>query len=221
MKICTRCKQEKPLEQFYRIATSKDGHRTQCKTCSDQWKLDKKNGVEISLLIQQNIFIENDICKIEINSSEHGQYFAIVDKDDYALIKKYNWSLDRDKYVLTYSTIGKHKRMKLHRYLTNCPDNMVVDHINHQPLDNRRSNLRICTQKENVRNQRKYPEGRTSKYKGVHWNKAKNKWHAQIKIRPKTIYLGLYNHEDDAAEAYNAAATKYFGEFACLNETKE
>lgn len=217
MKTCTRCKELKPLQDFYRLSASKDGHRTQCKTCSDNYKNNKKIGIIEPLKEPQKFLFENNVCKIEINSVKHGLQYALIDLEDYNRIKEYTWGLEKKGYVLSSTKKVNGKQTYLHRYIMNCPEDKIVDHINHDPLDNRKQNLRVCTTKDNVRNQRKFKEGRTSIYKGVYLNSI-NRWQAQIKVRPKTIYLGLYEDEIEAAKAYNEAAVKYFGEFACLNE---
>ena len=70
--------------------------------------------------------------------------------------------------------------LSLHRFLTDCPQGMVVDHINGNTLDNRRENLRVCTQKENVRNQHKLAKNNKSGYRYIHWHKRDKKWIVQI-----------------------------------------
>ena len=90
----------------------------------------------------------------------------------------------------------------------------MVDHINSNGLDNRRENLRVCTHKENCRNSRSLKKG-TSKYKGV--SKNGYNWCARIMVDSVGLYLGQYTDQDDAALAYNKAATLYFGEYALLN----
>jgi len=92
----------------------------------------------------------------------------------------------------------------------------VVDHINHNRSDNRRCNLRTCTQSQNMANRRKH-KGLSSKYKGVHWRKKEKRWRAQIRINYRTIYLGQFVDELDAATAYDITALKYFGEFTLPN----
>jgi hypothetical protein len=105
----------------------------------------------------------------------------------------------------------------MHREIAGPGPGQVVDHINHDGLDNRRCNLRVCSHAENVRNQRgQY--GRSSRYKGVSRDRRLGKWRAQIWHNGKHTYLGLHDSETAAAEAYNAKARELFGEFAYLNE---
>jgi hypothetical protein len=93
--------------------------------------------------------------------------------------------------------------------------NMVIDHINGDKLDNRRSNLRICTQAENVRNQKKTRYPRLSHYKGV--SKDHGCWRARITKDRVWYCLGYFRTEEAAAQAYNQAAQELFGEYARLN----
>jgi hypothetical protein len=106
----------------------------------------------------------------------------------------------------------------MHRFIINAPFGVQIDHINGNKLDNRRSNIRMATVQKNAFN-RKKPKGKcTSQYKGVFKRKDLNKWETRIKINNKSIYLGTFVDEVDAAKAYNQAARKYFGEFARCND---
>lgn len=105
----------------------------------------------------------------------------------------------------------------MHRVIMEVSDEYKVDHINHDTLDNRRENLRICKQEQNLRNRIKKGDF-SSIYKGVHkCGRRKEKWQATISFSKKHIYLGRYESEIDAACAYDVAAIKHFGEFALLN----
>lgn len=96
-------------------------------------------------------------------------------------------------------------------------DGMTVDHRNHNTLDNRRSNLRVCTNSQNCANKKK-ASGKSSGYKGVTWFKRDNCWKAQIKVNYRNIHLGYFDKEADAAAAYNKSAIRIFGEFALINK---
>lgn len=93
---------------------------------------------------------------------------------------------------------------------------MVVDHINDDGLDNRKANLRTCTNQENLRNRRKNRKG-SSRYRGVHWAKKENRWCGRVAINGKRIYCGFFSSEDDAAKAVDATAIELYGRFARLN----
>lgn len=109
----------------------------------------------------------------------------------------------------------KSRNLYLHRYLLNPKVEEVVDHINGNPLDNRKENLRLCTQMQNVWNSR-IKSSNTTGFKGVGFRKNTNrikKYYAKIKVNKKVIYLGGYLTAKEASEAYKKAAKKYFGEF--------
>jgi hypothetical protein len=140
---------------------------------------------------------------------------AIVDLEDYAWLNKYKWyATYSDGRYYAYRRFNK-KSMSMHRYIMNAPKDKVVDHKDGNGLNNRRSNLRICAIRENVLNRRgRY---KTSKYKGVHWNKKVSKWVSSITERGKYKFLGHFDNEVEAAKAYDKQAAKLFGEFAYLN----
>lgn len=109
----------------------------------------------------------------------------------------------------------------LHRLIMNVPRGMVVDHINHNKKDNRTSNLRICTQGQNLLNMRKY-RGQSG-FKGIYWNKNTEKWRVQVRHEGK--YLSIipreYLNEAEAAMTYDKYIKQYHGEFAVLNFPEE
>lgn len=138
---------------------------------------------------------------------------AVIDDADYEIIKKYSWNCGKAGYVVTEKN---GKSIYMHRLLLSAPNNFEVDHVDGDKLNNRRSNLRICTRQQNERNKPK-THGLTSRYKGVSWITKRHKWCAQIHINRRPIFLGYYDGEEDAAIAYNLAAEKLYGEFARLN----
>lgn len=143
--------------------------------------------------------------------------FAIVDDDDYEYLIQFEWFLTPGGYAARKTTKnGRPSIVLMHREIAKTPKGMQTDHINGNRLDNRKCNLRICTNAENSRNRGPMPG--TSKYKGVRWLKNDKKWQANIKLNQKQITLGCFNSEIEAAKAYNEAAIKYFGEFAWLND---
>lgn len=131
---------------------------------------------------------------------------TLIDLECVDVVKDYKWRLSTG-YVF-HSKLGL-----LHRFLMNPSDDTVVDHINRNPLDNRRENLRICTQHENSFNQ-SIRSDNTSGTTGVSWRKEKNKWYAYIRVNGKKKHLGYFNTKEEAAEARRQAEIEYFGEFA-------
>ena len=109
---------------------------------------------------------------------------------------------------------GKRGLVSMHRWVLEAPPGVVVDHINGNGLDNRRSNLRLCRHAENIRNQR--PQiGRSSRFKGV--RKRGDKWAAMIQHDGDKIWLGSFDDEERAARQYDRAARVLFGPFARTN----
>ena len=147
-------------------------------------------------------------------------YVAIVDDEDYEDVSRHKWSAcekGHTVYALRRVRInGKYHSLYLHRYLMSLSClGKHIDHIDGNGLNNRRENLRLCTNTENLRNQRS--SHGFSQYKGVAWRKDIRKWQAQIKVDRVSIYLGAHEEEEAAARAYDKAAKKHFGEFANLN----
>jgi len=130
------------------------------------------------------------------------------------------WHIDSGGYVRrTITKGGKSYAVLMHREIMQAKKGQIVDHTNGDKLDNRKTNLRLCTHKQNISNQKVQSKlSKSSKYKGVIWDKKKKKWLARIQINKKIIYLGWFDSELAAAEAYNAGAKTFFKEFARLNE---
>lgn len=166
-----------------------------------------------SLKAPNEFIFDNDICKIILyNRQGYPIAKAIIDKDDYDLVKDYRWGLHKTKHGPYVRNVKN--RLYLHRLIMGFPKE--VDHKNHDGLDCRKQNLRACNSSQNKMNRR--PEKGTSKYKGVYWHKQREKWHSEITVNGVKHSLGLHNTQVDAAKRYNKAALKYFGDFAILNE---
>ena len=142
---------------------------------------------------------------------------AIVDAEDYDRLSQYKWCAVKREctwYAKTFLLDGT--PISIHRVITDAPKGLVVHHIDHNGLNNRKSNLQLCT---NIQNQRSRGPNRigSSKYKGVHRRKSCKKFRAVITHNGKKMHLGQFKSEIDAAKAYDKAAKKFFGEFAYLN----
>ena len=141
---------------------------------------------------------------------------AIVDPYEFERLKQYKWHTTKSgrSYYAVRSANGK--SIKMHRQITNAPKGLVVDHINHHGLDNRKTNLRLCTKQQNNCNSRSFRH-KTSKYKGVFKEKGSKKFRAYIRFNKKPVHIGMFVSEIDAAKAYDEKAVELFGEFAYLN----
>lgn len=135
------------------------------------------------------------------------------DLEDYDRIKDYCWCIDAYGYVRGNT---KKSKIKFHRLVTGCSDDMVIDHINHNKADNRKFNLRACSQHENNMNRSIVPNN-TSGVTGVFWDKKLNKWGAGIGFKGKYIYLGRFENFEEATKARKEAEEKYFGEYSYDN----
>ena len=151
---------------------------------------------------------------------------AIVDDEDYARLKHFNWYIKRNINNKLYAARslrcnGWSRQVYLHHEvlgMISAPPGKVVDHINGNTLDCTRSNLRICTWAENMRN-RPSKKNTRSKYKGVKVRKCKSgyRYQARINFEKKYYYLGSFKDEYSAMAAYNVMAVKLHGRFAYIN----
>jgi hypothetical protein len=142
--------------------------------------------------------------------------YAKVDEADYEELSRYNWNYTPLGYA---ARTDGHRSVPMHRQIMRAPKGMEVDHANHITLDNRRSNLRVCTHAENAQN-RPAPRrswSTSSRYKGV-CKRAKSKtWTATISRDGKQMHIGQFETEEEAARAYDVVARELHGEFAVLN----
>jgi hypothetical protein len=146
--------------------------------------------------------------------------FATVDDEDASLVSPLKWCASARGYALCVTRIdGSVSQIKMHRLILDAPPGMLVDHRDGDPLNNCKSNLRLCTSSENRKNNktngnrsvhRGYPKG-VSPWRG--------KYMARIFSDGVATYLGLFSTSQDAANAYDSAAVRLHGEFARLNST--
>ena len=140
--------------------------------------------------------------------------YAIVDEDMAEEIGKYNWHCTYYGYAKRLLSKKPLIHQSMHELVMGCKN---IDHINHDTLDNRRANLRVCTSSQNLMNTRKR-RNTSSKYKGV--SLENGKWSSYITKDKKRHRLGRFIKEEEAALYYNIAAQLFFGEFAFLNPIK-
>ena len=140
---------------------------------------------------------------------------AVVDASDAERVSQHSWYLC-DTGCAKARIAGRCIRM--HHFLLGAPPpGYEIDHINRDPLDNRRENLRHATSSQQKRNRSCGSRVKASRYKGVFPSAAKGRWFARIKVAESMMYLGSFGDDAEAARAYDKAAREHFGEFACLN----
>jgi len=156
------------------------------------------------------------VKEIELSKGQH----ALVDEVDFEWLNQWKWSASvqtggGEKYraVRVFVRDGKQKSMLMHRAILQAPPHMLVDHINRNPLDNRRENLRLTGHLGNALNRGGNVKGKTSRFKGVYWQKDISRWRARFRKK----YLGTFTDEVEAAQAYDRAATAYDAVFAYVN----
>lgn len=145
---------------------------------------------------------------------------AVVDDEDYDYLMQWKWGADSHGYairaVYPQGKRGKQVRIRMHRVIAGTPEGMDTDHIDGNPQNNVRANLRVCSTSQNCMNRRPRRTG-SSRFKGVGWHSSKGKWGAYICREGKPQSLGYFDDEVAAAQAYNRAALSIFGEFARPN----
>lgn len=174
-----------------------------------------------------------------IESPKYGTHHIIVDDDDYELCSKHTWSIEKKSNNRFYAKTriphpnggvierkdrkGKYRKRRanlyMHVLIADPPEGYYVDHIDpKKTLDNRKSNLRICTPQQNCFN-KSLPKSNKSGFKGVCYEKRnKNKkWRAYITHNAKNMSLGCHKTKEEAAMAYDKKAKELFGEYAYLN----
>lgn len=151
-------------------------------------------------------------------------FYALVDDADFELLSKYKWNVFRDSRrskniyaVRGVGVNGVYKSIRMHRELLGITDPKIqIDHKDGNGLNNQRSNLRVCTQAQNLAN-RSLNKNSTSGYKGVYWDKRRSIWRAHIRFNGKLKVIGYHENKDVAAKMYNDEAVKTFGDFSRLN----
>jgi len=145
---------------------------------------------------------------------------ATIDREDYSLVmgaaSSWHACIQAGSPYAQARARKTQLTLMMHRVIMDAPKHLVVDHINHDTLDNRRENLRVVTRQQNQCNV--LPRtGNLSQFKGVCLNKRVNRWVAYINAHGKRTYLGYFEHEEDAARAYDEASHRLHGEYGCRN----
>jgi len=162
--------------------------------------------------MKNNYVIDGRICWIELTQGQ----FCQIDVNDMELVGEYRWCASRrygeDSFNVYANcrTGGKKRMISIHRHIMNYPKGLEVDHIYHNPLDNRRDQLRIVTHRENHLNRRAYVNA-ASKYIGVTWCNRDRRWKCKLKYKGKTLWLGRHDTEIEAAIAYANKHIELYG----------
>jgi hypothetical protein len=139
--------------------------------------------------------------------------YAYVDAADYEWLNQWTWHQGWSGYA---ARGDGGKTILMHRQIMQPPEGMLVDHIDGNGGNNCRCNLRICTHQENQRNMRKQKRA-VSRFKGAFYDKRYDRWYSRYRYGGKYQFLGYFDTEIEAAQAYDLAAVQWFGEFANLN----
>ena len=160
--------------------------------------------------------------KINLSGIKGMGKYMLVDDVDFSTLSKHKWFL-QNGYARRMSKkedgtpYNKRKNISASRAIMNFPKQLEIDHINGNPLDNRRANLRLATRQQNAFN-RHYSQSKKHDLKGIYQRSRKKPWVAQIFFNNRAIYLGSYYTKEEAAITYNKKAKEFFGEFAWLNK---
>lgn len=176
--------------------------------CVKHYKQIRTHGCITDNLSKNEIIEHCDYAEVVLyNKDDQEVARALIDLDDIDKIKDIRW-YSREGYAC--NTI----KGKMHRIITNCPDDMVVDHINHNTLDNRKCNLRVCTYQENSMNRKPNSNNKLG-VKGA--SKRGDKYEAYITFNKERIYIGTFDTLEEAQAAYNQKASELYGEFSFEN----
>ena len=207
----------------YRVAYKKNGtsyHLGDFDTLDEAIACNKKKELYLQEQKEKEIlatpikYDKDGNCIIEIFTRKKVKVGeTIVDEDIYYDLLKYNWLINDKGYAI--GLLDK-KNILLARYVINYYGENMVDHINGNRLDNRKSNLRVVTVKQNNTN-KSSAKNSSSKYIGVSFHKRDEIWSAMVRYKGKNKHLGNFVIEDEAARARDAAAKIYYGEHAKLN----
>ena len=141
--------------------------------------------------------------------------YALVDDEDFLFLSRWKWCVSMMKagpYAVRRKPGGG--TLLMHRIVVGAQKGLDVDHRNGNTLDNRRSNLRLCTHAENIRNRTKKNSNNTSGIPGVYYHAPTKKWCARLKIDGKQLYLGLFFSKSKAAQVRKKAEIEHFGAYA-------
>lgn len=167
----------------------------------------------------KNVYeVRGDVTAIITNSRKYGKAETLISTSKIERAKEFpnSWYPHFDKSTQSFyvhgilpAVNGKGVTVLLHRWVADAAKGFVVDHINHDTLDNTDSNLRLATKSENGQNRRGAIKNSKSGIRGISWSKSNKKWQAQIVIKYKHTHLGFYDDKEEAEQAVIEARKKY------------
>ena len=167
-------------------------------------------------IISNQYILQDYYGELLISGSKHGDFKVLFDLEDYGFISSQKWMINKSKGSKTYYNfyVMNHDRKLLHRLLMDSPNRMIIDHINGDSMDNRKENLRICTIRDNSKNNKMHKHNKSG-HKGVFWYYYNNvnKWKVYICVNNERMNLGYYDTYEEACKVREDAEKKYFGEF--------
>jgi hypothetical protein len=164
--------------------------------------------------VDSRLFVRSEMKEICLTKGK----MTTVDDEDYEYLSTCKWQFSSTGYAVTgkYTSSGIHKIIRMHRVIMNAPSGFQIDHIDGNKLNNCKSNLRICTQFENMANMR-MKKVNTSGYIGVHFDKRYSIYGAKIRIGGKQVWLGSFNTPEEAAKVYDDVKVKTHGNLCITN----
>lgn len=168
-----------------------------------------------SLMAPNDYLTEGEMTRIVLKRIDGAILYAIIDTEDIDKVRPFHWCAWRNRkypndFYAQSDSFNRHKPIKLHRLIADCPDGYVVDHINHITLDNRKSNLKITTSSENQQNRLGAQNNSSSGIRGVCWSKAHNKWRSYLRLNGKQVHLGFFDRIEDAEREVKKARERHF-----------
>lgn len=165
--------------------------------------------------MKNNYRIFNNYAIIEVKSNKYGDFDIYIDSEDIERCKNHKWAINYNKSINNFYCICRRmndKKIYLHRYIMDFPENKVIDHINRNTLDNRKCNLRICTQKINNTNRSPVNKNNTSGYANIYFYKKYNKYKVAFKHNYKEIFVGYFDKLEDAKKARDNEKIRIYNE---------
>lgn len=215
MKVCRKCLAEKPVSEFNKQVCTSDGLQSYCRSCQalakSAWK------VRQASLSKSPASHETPIDRGVILTKKGER--ILVDEEDYDRLSQHTWYVDSRGYVIRNVPHplrpNRKMRHRMHRDVMGLSpfDGLLVDHKFGNKLDNRKSELRVCTTSQNGKNRRANSNNKSG-FKGVSWHPEHEMWAAKIRTEGKLIHLGYFSDPAIAHEAYKVAAMDLHGEFA-------